>query len=269
MNCKNCQAELHSEHKYCDQCGAMVINERISIKSLISGLLISLGWDNQFFVTFRDLVLKPQSVFEKYLNGTRKRYTNPFTFFAIGTALSVFILSFYSDELINISTKASFKSSETLIDIYKKEGYSSEKSNKKADFIEKKQILVKKIFIFMYKYYYYLSFLLLPFYALIALLVYGKPDNYGEHLVINAYIHGLLFIFGLLLFFLTLQLGHGVYSNGTLLLTLIYYLYAYKKYRKQTIGKTILMLLKFLAIILVFLFLIFMIRYLIGILIAR
>ena len=142
MNCKNCQTELQSEYKYCNQCGAKVVNKRITIKSLISSLLISLGWDNQFFVTFRDLVLRPQLVFERYLNGTRKKYTNPFTFFAIGTALSVFVLSFYSDELINISTKASLKPSETIIKNYSKNEDNSATSNKKADFIVQQQTSV-------------------------------------------------------------------------------------------------------------------------------
>ncbi|MBS2099872.1 DUF3667 domain-containing protein [Carboxylicivirga linearis] len=260
MNCKNCQTPINTEYKYCNECGAKIISQRITVKSLISGLLVSLGWDSQFFVTFRDLLLKPHLVFERYLSGTRKKYTNPFTFFAIGTALSVFVLSFYSNELVEISSKASSKSSEAIV--YQQK----DKANTdKADFIKKQQEFNKKIFVFMFKYYYYLSFLILPIYALIALMVYGKPEYYGEHLVINAYIQGMLFFFGLPLFFLTQLLRYDVYSVGSILLTGVFYLYAYKKYRKHSFGKTLLKLLKFIAILLGFVLLIAVVGVVVGI----
>ncbi len=265
MNCKNCETELPSIHKYCTQCGAQVVNERITLKSLISGLLVSLGWDNQFFVTFRDLVLKPHLVIERYLNGTRKKYTNPFTFFAFGAALSVLIIGFYSDKLVQLSSQVSTKTTELLIDSQLK----GEKSAVMPDAIEKQEAINKKLYGFMFKHYYYLSFLLLPLYAFIAFLIYGKPNNYGEHLVINAYIHGLLFFLGLLLIFLTLLIHQEIYSSGSILLTVIYYLYVYKKYRKHTIGKTIKVLLKFLLISLVILLIIVAIGFLIGMLTAH
>lgn len=250
MNCKNCITELSSSHKYCYHCGAKVVTERITIKSLIYGLLISLGWDNQIFVTLRDLIIKPQVVFEKYLNGTRKRYTNPFTLFAIGAALSVLFLGFYSDKLINISTQASLRPAETILDNYPEGDNTSELSKEQEALLENLQAINKSMVSFMFKYYNYLSFLLLPFYAIIALLIYGKPNNYGEHLVINAYIQGLLFFFGLLLFLLSMLFRKDLYTGGAFILTVIVYLYTYKKYRKQTIDKTVVSLLKFIGIIL-------------------
>jgi hypothetical protein len=210
------------------------------------------------------MVLKPHLVFERYLNGTRKKYTNPFTFFAIGTALSVFVLSFYSDELISISTKTSLSPSETIVDNYSNDGAKPEINKKRADLLEKQQAFNKSVVSFMFKHYNYLSFLFLPFYALIAMLVYGKPNNYGEHLVINAYIHGLLFLFGLLLFFATLLVRQDFYTGGSLLLTVLIYLYAYKKYKKHTIGETVVMLLKFIGIMLVLMILLVLIGVLIG-----
>jgi len=269
MNCKNCQTELLPEDKYCNECGAIVVNERITLKSLVSGLLVSLGWDNQFFHTFRDLVLRPQTVFEKYLNGTRKRYTNPFTFFALGAALSVLVLGFYSDELIGISTSASLKPTETLLDNYHKDGIDGNESHTSTELLAQNQNMNEKLFNFLFSYYYYLSFLLLPFYTFIAFLIYGKPDNYGEHLVINAYIQGLIFFFGIILFFITLLLHTEVYTSGSLIVTVIYYLYAYKKYRRHSFGKTMVILLKFLGMMLAFMILLAIIGFIIGLTAAK
>lgn len=264
MNCKNCHAELNSEHKYCNECGAKIVNERITLKNLISGLLVSLGWDNRFFVTFKDLVLKPELVFEKYLNGTRKKYTNPFTFFAIGAALSVFIFNIYSDKLLEISTAAFIKPSETLIDVLPQDN-SNTANNKNADYLEQQKSINKKIIDFQYNYYYYLSFLLLPLYALIAIIVFGKPENYGEHLVINAYIQGMLFFFGLFLFVLTLLIRFDIYNSGTIPLTIFYYCYTYKRYRKYTIGRTFKKLLKFFVVIIVIILIIMVVSFLLAI----
>ena len=81
MRCKNCDSVLKSEDKYCFHCGAMVVNERLTMKYFLSNLLAALGWDNRFFHTLRDMTLRPQVVIEKYLNGTRKRYSSPSAFF--------------------------------------------------------------------------------------------------------------------------------------------------------------------------------------------
>lgn len=250
MNCKNCNTELNPEHKYCNECGAQVINKRITLKSLLSTLLISFGWDNQFFGTLKDLVIRPQMVFEKYLSGTRKKHTNPFAFFAIGVALSVFVINIYTEELINISMKDSLKPAETVYDnLNENEG--ALYSEKNSTYLEQQQTMNSAAINFQYKYYYYLSFLLLPFYTLISFLVFGKPDNFGEHLVINAYIQGLTFLIILPLFFVTLFLDYDVHTTAAILLTIIYYSYAYKKYRKYTLGQSLKKLLKFFAIILV------------------
>lgn len=257
MICKNCSTKLHPKHNYCNQCGAKVVKERITLKQLFSNLLVALGWDSYFFVTFRDLIIKPQIVFEKYLNGTRKKYANPLSFFAIGVSLSVLVFNFYSDELIKISTNTSLKQYEIMSNSF------SIDENEQNSNIETEKIksIMKKYTEFSFNFYFYLSFLLLPLYAFIAFLTFGKPNNYAEHLVINAYIHGLLFYFSLLLFILTLILRTNIFSIGVILLFIAYNAYAYKKYRNYTFGKLLLRVIKFLVI---FLLLFFIISFMAG-----
>ena len=264
MNCKNCESEMLPDYKFCNQCGAKVVAERITVKHLLYSLLISFGWDSQFFVTLRDMFMRPQLVFERYLSGTRKKYTNPFTFFAIGTALSVFVLSFYSDQLIEISTKASVNTSESIINSYSHDDAPPQLKEEQAAIIKKQEDFNRKMVSFMFKYYNYLSFLFLPFYTLIALLVYGRQNTFGEHLVINAYIHGLIAFYGLILFFVTLWLKTDVYSGGAILLTFIAYLYAYKKYKKHSVGKTIKVLFKFVGIMLLIVVVLSLVGFIVG-----
>ena len=83
INCKNCTFEIKEEDSFCKKCGAKIIKRRITVKSLFSNLLLVLGWDNNYFSTLRYLLYQPQVVLEGYIDGTRKKYANPFSFFAI------------------------------------------------------------------------------------------------------------------------------------------------------------------------------------------
>lgn len=248
MNCKNCNTPLGTDHKYCNQCGAKVVSKRISLNHMIASLLSLFGWDNRFLVTLKDLLIRPHVVIDKYLTGTRKRYTEPFTFFAIGATLSVLVLNFYSDEIIKLSTSAGTKPSEIIYDAAPN-SLSYEKVDKE-EHLNNQQALVEKAMNFMLSNYYYLSFLFLPFYAFISLLVFGKPNNYGEQLIINTYLQGVLLFIGVFLYIITIFIGYDVFNIGSILLSAIYYCYAFKKYRNYTFGKTIIKLLKFFVVML-------------------
>ena len=142
MNCKNCKSEITENDSFCNNCGAKIIKERITIKSLFSNFLIALGWDSNFFITLRYLLYQPQIVFGEYTEGTRKKYTNPFSFFAIITAISLFIFSQYSEQLIQLSTNTDLQQTELidskLVENIKKNkdfemfGYKNEKEFKKV-----------------------------------------------------------------------------------------------------------------------------------------
>ncbi len=268
MNCKNCNTELNSNDKYCYECGALVVNDRITLKGLLSAVLGSLGWDSRFMITFRDLIIRPQLVFEKYLNGTRKKYTNPFAFFAIGAAISVFVFNIYFDELIELSNNASFNQSETIVSNLPVEDSNTE-SLEESTQVDKRESITNSIMVFIFKHYYYLSFLLLPLYAFMSYLVFGRPNNYAEHLVLNAYIQGLLFFIGLLLFIFSLVLGTDLFSTGPILISVIYYSYAYYKFRDYSTGQFLLRLLKFLGIISVLLILTIIAGFLIAMLLDK
>ncbi len=243
MNCKNCDIELKPADNYCYHCGAKVIRNRITLKYLMSDLISSLGWDNQFWPTLRDLLVKPGLVFDKYLSGTRKRYSNPFSFFAIVTTITVMVIGFYTNEMTEILTNAKFAQTETYSDSL------SDNTNKEnisqpddKDVSWDSQGSANKMVTFILKYYYYFSFLFLPIYTFIAFLVFGKPNNFTEHLVINSYILGLIGIIELFLFIVSLiSKITEIYFVGQFAITLIYYPTAYKNYRnyspKQLTGK--------------------------------
>lgn len=261
-NCKNCTIEINETDNFCKECGAKIIKERITIKSLFSNFLTALGWDSNFFITLRHLLYKPQVVFKEYINGTRKKYANPFTFFAISLAISLFVFSQFSEQLIHMSTNINLQQTETseiatlsnAENINNKEifGYKSQEDFREA------------ITTFFLKYYNLSSFLLLPLYTLIAFFVFKKPYNYGEHLVINAYLQSVTVLFGLLLFVFSLLSGSNLYATGSTIFSFLFYSYAYKKLYNLSLAKLFIKILKLIGISL----LIFITLVIIGVIVA-
>ena len=262
MNCKNCYLEINLKDDFCKKCGAKIVRERITLKSLFSSLTVSLGWESNIFVTLRFLLYKPQIVIKEYINGTRKKYTNPFTFFAIGLALSLFIFGQYSDELIKMSTNISLNQAEIIensvsdkpenikeLEIF---GYKNQEEFKNA------------IFKFQLKYYNLVSFLFLPFYTLLSFLVFRKPYNFGEHLVINTYLQGILLYLSVLVFIFSLLSGINIFGIGIFILPLFYYSYTYKKLNNLSFGQVLVKILKLIGILLIM----FIITVVIGVIIV-
>ena len=249
MNCKNCESVLNPADLFCSKCGAKVITERITIQHLLSNLLNAFGWDSNFIITIRHLISKPEVVLKEYIAGTRKKYANPFAFFGVILAISVFVVGQYSEEFVQMTTDMGMPQTETI------ESALDNGETKRADremFGYKNESEFRKaIGVFQMKYYNLLAFLILPIYALIAFIVFRKPYNYGEHLVINTFIQSVTSGFSILLFVLSLIVGVNLLGSGILIVAFLYYSYVYKRLYKLTFGQLLVKILKFIGLLLV------------------
>lgn len=275
MNCKNCNKKLNKEDEFCSGCGAKIVVERITAKKLLFEMLGKVfGWDNKYFKTLKMLLFKPDRIFTEYLDGTRKKYVNPFAFFAIGVAVALLIFNGFSKEYLELSggvgeqqvemidKKIVANSSEALSEnkIPDDEINSSKRQSEQFELNEKIQKTVLKYFNIF-------SFLLLPLYGLVAFLVYRKPYNYGEHLVINAYIQGVTFLITIIFFIASMFTSPSIYYASTLVM-MLYYTYAYGKLYKLSLGRSLIKLLKFLGVLLMVVLLFVLIMFVVGIVIG-
>lgn len=250
--CKNCNSELQDSSIFCSECGAKRVNSRITLKFIISEFTETvLGWDNKFFLSIQKLLLKPKEIIESYLTGTRKKYVSPLTFFALGMTISIILFNIFHDDYIEMS----FNLEQTEIDL---------NQDMPASFMADSELtLVDKNIIFdqlkedskrmaetqesILKYFNLFSFALLPFYALLSMLVYSKRYNYGEHLVINAYLQGFLFLLTSLAFLLSIFIWSQMYLIS-ILLGIVFYSYVFSKLHKHSLLKAFLYALKFILI---------------------
>ena len=229
--------------------------ERITARHLLEDLYThAFGWDNKFFVTIRYLIAQPGALFSAYLDGARKKFTNPFSFFAIGVAISLLVISQFPAHFAamnNVSQEI----------IAEPQGTPAETGVPETKLDPAKFDFGQAFQQSMMQYWNLYSFLLLPFYALVAWWVFGSPYNFGEHMVINAYIQGIIFLLMTVLFLVSL-VGGAIFYQLRYLLMVLYYSYSYARLYQHSFGRTMLKLLKFLGIML----LIFGVLVLLGVL---
>lgn len=248
MNCKNCQKNLIDTSYFCANCGAKIVTSRLSTKSIWKNFIDEFfGWDNKFLFTIKSLTLQPEVVFKEYINGTRKKYVAPFVFLAIGTALAMLIFNSFSNNYIKISESINETQFEIIEEQWGEVKKTDEFNQQKTEQLKKSENIQKSIL----KYFNIFTFLLIPFYTLIAYLVFRKPYNYGEHLIITCYSQGFLFLVSILFFALSLVLNPIIYSFS-ILIAIVYYLYAYGRLYQLSAKKLVVKFLKFLGILLLF-----------------
>lgn len=246
MTCKNCEAPLAENAAFCNQCGAPVVTKRITAKGMWQSIMDQFfGWDNKYLQTIVMMIRKPELVLGSYINGTRKKFMAPFALLAINTALSMLIFSHYSEEFLSMMdsmNQAQFEAMAVDSDDPTVSAEFHKRQMEQQEYMKAYQnMLVKNLNIF--------TFLFIPFFALIAFLVFRKPYNYGEHLVIVTYIQGTISLISLIFFFLSIAINPALYSIS-LLTSIIFYLYAYGRLNKYSFKQIILKFLKFIGVLL-------------------
>ena len=161
MNCKNCKFELAEHHDFCYNCGAKVIEERLTLRFLMRNFAVQfLNYDNRLLKTFIHLFTRPHEVIQGYITGLRKRYVNVISYFAIALSLAglqLYISNTYFPDLQNL-------------DVLVQEGQESFAKDLYKSVIEYQSIM---------------AMLNVPLYALMARIVFfnRKAFNYIELLV--------------------------------------------------------------------------------------
>ena len=110
MNCKNCQEPLEEANHFCPNCGARIVNDRITLKRLLGQFT---GWflnlDNALLRTFKGMLFHPERVITDYISGVRKKFMSPLSFLTIAITLAglmIFILQHRFEGQIDITMGA-------------------------------------------------------------------------------------------------------------------------------------------------------------------
>lgn len=232
MECKNCGQPLSSVDKFCSDCGAKVINYRLTIKYFFSEFYHSiLNIDaNKPVKTFIDLFKKPEEVIGGYIDGTRKKYIHAFGYFTIAVTLSsIFYFIFLRFDPSALEVELVLQNN-------------SEAENELGRTLQR-SIMDYQSFMF---------FATIPILALISWIVFlnKKKYNYAEHLIINLYAYSQASIVLILISLLTVWNNHlfSIVSVVTIFIQIFYFFYVLKRLFKLSSGQMVIKTLYFLAI---------------------
>ncbi|ARV09099.1 hypothetical protein BTO05_05410 [Winogradskyella sp. PC-19] len=214
MVCKNCNKQLLDTQKFCDECGAKVIQNRLTPKILtqqINEEFISI--DNKFLRTFIGLFKRPENVINGYIYGTRKKYINVLQYFAIGLTLAgiqfYIMKTFFIEQLENPfqftgELKESNESTQKTIERFIGDGGNFQSLT------------------------YILS---VPFSAVGTWLTYKftgfKKFNFTEHVVINLYYSAQVIITSSILYIIASAVGINFLVSSILISLIIFFYQAY------------------------------------------
>jgi len=229
VNCKNCNSVLKDAQKFCDECGAKVIQNRLTPKVLaaqVNEQFISI--DNKFLSTFVDLFKKPEAVIDGYIHGTRKKYIDVLQYFTIAltfTGIQVFLMTTFFKESLDFSTGFM-------------EGFNTASSQKDIPF--------KNLDFNAFNQFQGLIYIItVPFSALGSWLAYyllgERTYNFTEHMVLNLYYSAQVIIITAVLsiLFLILGLDYLIISTLVTLPTFIYLFYVLKRVFNNSFWETL------------------------------
>ena len=247
MNCKNCDLPLRTDYTFCSNCGAKIIRNRLTLKNLwydVTERFFNL--DNTFIITFRHLFSRPDDVIVGYINGTRKKYLNPISYFTIAVTLGGLFVYIYTEF---------FPDALDFQFLYPETNLLSDADKFSID-------LQKKINTYLFKYQSLFYIAMLPFLALISRLVFfnKKQFNLSEFFVINIYSYSQMSIIINTIYIFLLWNSKLLYyaSMGSLLFQIGLFTWVFYKIFNLSIKQTILKLLFFLLILAVVFFIIIM-----------
>ncbi|MEZ4797422.1 MAG: DUF3667 domain-containing protein [Flavobacteriaceae bacterium] len=229
MECKNCSSSFEDNLNYCSHCGAKVIRNRLTLKALFADFSQQfLNYDNLFLKTFRHLTTKPEAVIGSYINGTRKKYVNVISYFAIALTLSgfqMFVINKFFPELMST-------------DFMPNNG-SKEIQQQNMNFMLEYQSLV--------------YMLIVPVYALASKILFfnNKQYNYTEHLVINMYLTAHLSIISTILVLIASLFGvnFGIFGLISIPFQILFSAYCFKRIFSLSMSSIILKTLLFLIML--------------------
>ena len=169
-NCLNCETMLTADDHFCPNCGQRTDTHRLTIKHILHEFFhVFTHADIGFLGMIADLLRRPGIVAIEYIQGKRKKYFNPFTFFIL--SVGILATSSHVFHTLDKDIQADPRLVSQLPPPLKKKYLNQiERVNEGTHFMSKNLNTA--------------AMLLLPFYAFLSWIFFGRRGyNYAELLV--------------------------------------------------------------------------------------
>lgn len=235
-NCLNCGAEVTG--KFCSNCGQENVETRENFLHLAFHTIGDFfHFDSKFFRSFVPLLTKPGFLTLEHWAGKRTSYLHPLRLFFFVTIVMVIIANTYyrkyekeikAERIVRTTTSDPVSAEDKVV---------KERQGKKI------VAAVNKTFDYAAAYLKYISFLLLPFYALAFKLLYVRHKKfYIDHLVYTLHLQS--FVYSIVSIVLIIPLwitpsARDWFMSVVLVSMIVYILFSLRRIYKQSWFKTI------------------------------
>lgn len=105
--CRNCGASRVGA--YCHACGQRFLNGPITFRDVAEqAVRIFMDLDRGFLYTLRMMLLRPDQVVRRYLDGERRRFMSPIAYFLLAVTASIVVIGVVQEEFITaVATRVS------------------------------------------------------------------------------------------------------------------------------------------------------------------
>lgn len=212
--CTNCGGELTG--KYCSQCGQERV-KRLEVKTIVHDVTHGiLHWENSILKTFKNLLFKPGTTAKDYIEGRRKLFVKPFSYFIFMQTLFVVVFHRMSEKyfaFLNYSIRSD------------------------SDKVQERVIEIQHV---VSQYVNYLNYFMPVFFAFFLYLFFRKKRgiNYAEALAASFYWVATTLVFSIVL--MLLSMIDIRFWNARFFVNMTYYIIAVKTFSDLSWGKGIL-----------------------------
>ena len=212
--CSNCGAVFSG--KFCTECGQGRV-KRLEVKAILHDVTHGiLHWENSFLKTFKELLLKPGQTANKYIEGKRKQYIKPFSYFIFIQTLFVLVFHRMSEKyfaFLNYTIKSD------------------------SDKVQERVVEIQHV---VAQYVNYLNYFMPVVFAFFLYLFFRKKKgiNYAEALAASFYWVATTLVFSIAL--MLLSIIDIRFWNARFIVNMAYYLIAIKTFSGLGWGKGIL-----------------------------
>lgn len=211
--CTNCGGELTG--KYCSQCGQERV-KRLEVKTIVHDVTHGiLHWENSILKTFKNLLFKPGTTAKDYIEGRRKLFVKPFSYFIFMQTLFVVVFHRMSEKyfaFLNYSIRSD------------------------SDKVQERVIEIQHV---VSQYVNYLNYFMPVFFAFFLYLFFRKKRgiNYAEALAASFYWVATTLVFSIVL--MLLSMIDIRFWNARFFVNITYYIVAVKTFSELSWGRGI------------------------------
>ncbi|MEM6630201.1 MAG: DUF3667 domain-containing protein [Bacteroidota bacterium] len=236
--CFHCGAE-QLEFPHCPYCGEKAEPQQLKAKAMVRDWWSKRLTDIKiFYLTCKDMLLRPGTVIKSYWDGPRGKYYQPFNFFMVIASIIAFTTITFSPE---VDFEEILRKNQEAMQLSPMQPDASEMSEEQKATMENVQRRQTQFMIWVQKHFNLILLAFLPIFVLGVYLLFRKNGRtYGEQFILSFYMSGTSSLLVLPIYFVSNPFdGFDPIKLVALFIAMFFFSWTYRDLYKFSWGKSL------------------------------